>query len=328
VICAACVTVAEPVLIPLLRRTAVDVPNGRSSHSVPTPRGGGAPIAVGLVAAALLIHGTAAVMFAIAVAAFAAIGFADDLGSLPAGRRLAMQGVASLAIAVVLVTRTGLPPVLIAAAVIVFAVWLIGFVNAFNFMDGVNGISAGHALIGGAYYACLGWWRPDALLAVAGAAVAAGALAFLPWNAVHARVFLGDAGSYGLGVALALLAACAVIRHIPLEAALAPLAVYLADTGWTLQRRIRAGERIFEAHRTHTYQKLCDVGWSHQRVTLATGAVTAAVCLLGAASLTGHPALRAAADLAAAGLLAAYLRSPAWLGHGRALPVPEAEAAA
>jgi UDP-GlcNAc:undecaprenyl-phosphate/decaprenyl-phosphate GlcNAc-1-phosphate transferase len=327
VICAACVTVAEPVLIPLLRRTAVDVPNGRSSHSVPTPRGGGAPIAVGLVAAALLIHGTGAVMFAIAVAAFAAIGFADDLGSLPAGRRLAMQGLASLAIAVVLVARTGLPPVLIAPAVIVFAVWLIGFVNAFNFMDGVNGISAGHALIGGAYYACLGWWRPDALLAVAGAAVAAGALAFLPWNAVNARVFLGDAGSYGLGVALALLAACSVIRHIPLEAALAPLALYLADTGWTLQRRIRAGERIFEAHRTHTYQRLCDVGWSHQRVTLATGAVTAGVCLLGAASLTGHPVLRACADLAAALLLAAYLRSPVLLGRARALPAAEAEAA-
>jgi UDP-GlcNAc:undecaprenyl-phosphate/decaprenyl-phosphate GlcNAc-1-phosphate transferase len=324
VICAACVTVAEPVLIPLLRRTAVDVPNGRSSHSVPTPRGGGAPIAVGLVAAALLIHGTAAVMFAIAVAAFAAIGFADDLGSLPAGPRLAMQGLASLAIAVVLVARTGLPPALMAAAVIVFAVWLIGFVNAFNFMDGVNGISAGHALIGGAYYACLGWWRPDAFLAVAGAAVAAGGLAFLPWNAIRARVFLGDAGSYGIGVALALLAACSVIRHIPLEAALAPLALYLADTAWTLQRRIRAGERIFEAHRTHTYQKLCDVGWSHQRVTLATGAVTAAVCLLGAASLTSHPALRAAADLAAVGLLAAYLRSPAWLGPAGARPAAEA----
>ena len=323
VICAALVTAAEPVLIPLLRRAAVDMPNGRSSHSVPTPRGGGAPIAVGLVVAALLIHGTVAVMFALAVAAFGAIGLADDLGSLPAGRRLAMQGLASLAIAVVLVGRTALPPVLMAAAVIVFGVWLIGFVNAFNFMDGVNGISATHALIAGAYYACLGWWRPDALLAVAGAAVAAGALAFLPWNAVHARVFLGDAGSYGLGVALALLAACAVIRHIPLEAALAPLAVYLADTGWTLQRRIRAGERIFEAHRTHTYQRLCDVGWSHQRVTLATGAVTAAVCLLGAASLTGHPALRAAADLTALGLLAAYLRSPAWLGRASARPAPE-----
>jgi UDP-GlcNAc:undecaprenyl-phosphate/decaprenyl-phosphate GlcNAc-1-phosphate transferase len=318
VICAALVTAAEPVLIPLLRRRAVDVPNARSSHSVPTPRGGGAPIAAGLAGAALLVHDAAGVTFSIAVFAFAAIGFADDLSGLPAVRRLAMQGLASLAVAGLLVSRSGLPLAAAAAAAAVLAVWLIGFVNAFNFMDGVNGISAAHALIGGAYYACLGWLRPDAFLTVAGAAVAAGGLAFLPWNAVRARVFLGDVGSYALGVALALLAACAVLRHIPPEAALAPLALYLADTGWTLQRRIRAGERVFEAHRTHTYQQLCDVGWSHQRVTAAAAAVTAAVCLAGTVSLTGHPALRAAADLAAAVLLAAYLCSPALLGRARA----------
>jgi UDP-GlcNAc:undecaprenyl-phosphate/decaprenyl-phosphate GlcNAc-1-phosphate transferase len=325
VTCATFVTVAEPLLIPVLRRAAVDVPNGRSSHTVATPRGGGAPIAVGLVVAALLIHGAVAVTFAVAVAAFAAIGFADDLSGLPAGRRLLMQGLSSLAIAGVLVERIGLPWALAAAAAVLLAVWLIGFVNAFNFMDGVNGISGAHALIGGAFYACLGWWRPDAFLAAAGAAVAAGALAFLPWNAVRARVFLGDAGSYGLGVALALLAAYAVIRHIPPEAALAPLALYLADTGWTLQRRVRAGERVLEAHRTHTYQQLCDVGWSHQRVTLTTAGVTAAVCLLGAASLTGHPALRAAADLAAAGLLAVYLSSPVLLGGAPVLSPAEVE---
>jgi UDP-GlcNAc:undecaprenyl-phosphate/decaprenyl-phosphate GlcNAc-1-phosphate transferase len=319
VTCGVFVTVAEPVAIPLLRRAAVDTPNARSSHSVPTPRGGGAPIAVGLVAAALLIHGTIAVTFAVAVAAFAAIGFADDLAGLPAGRRLLMQGLASLAIAGVLTGRSGLPLEVMAAAAVVVAVWLVGFVNAFNFMDGVNGISAAHALIGGAVYAFLGWWRPDAFLAAAGAAVAAGALAFLPWNAVRARVFLGDAGSYGLGVALAVLAAYSVIRGIPPEAALAPLALYLADTGWTLQRRLRAGERFLEAHRTHTYQRLCDVGWSHQRVTATTAAVTAALCLLGAASLTGHPALRAGADLAGLGLLAAYLRSPVIAGRTRAL---------
>jgi UDP-GlcNAc:undecaprenyl-phosphate/decaprenyl-phosphate GlcNAc-1-phosphate transferase len=320
VICAAFVTACEPVLIPLLRRAAIDIPNGRSSHSVPTPRGGGAPVAAGLVASTLiLMHGTVAVIFAVAVAVFAAIGFADDLASLPAGRRLAMQGLASLAIAVVLVGRTGLPPAVMAAAVAALAVWLIGFTNAYNFMDGVNGISGAHALIGGAFYACLGWWRPDAFLTVAGVALAAGALAFLPWNAVRARVFLGDAGSYGIGVALALLAACSVIQHIPVEAAIAPLALYLADTGWTLQRRVRAGERVFEAHRTHAYQQLCDVGWSHQRVTAATAGVTAAVCLLGAVSLTGHPALRAGADLAAIGLLAAYLRSPALLDRTRGL---------
>jgi UDP-GlcNAc:undecaprenyl-phosphate/decaprenyl-phosphate GlcNAc-1-phosphate transferase len=319
-VCAAFVTAAEPVLIPLLRRAAIDMPNMRSSHSVPTPRGGGAPIAAGLVAATLLLmHGTVAVTFAAAVAAFAAIGFADDLAGLPAGRRLMMQGLASLAIAGLLVGRIGLPPTVLAAGVVVVAIWLIGFVNAFNFMDGVNGISAAHALIGGAAYACLGWLRPDAFLATAGAAVAAGALAFLPWNAVRARVFLGDAGSYGLGVALAVLAAYSVIRGIPLEAALAPLGLYLADTAWTLQRRIRAGERVFEAHRTHTYQQLCDVGWSHQRVTVATAGMTAAVCVLGAASLTGHQALRAGADLVALGLLVAYLHAPVLLGRPREL---------
>jgi len=319
-ICGVFVTIAEPVAIPLLRRAAVDVPNMRSSHTIPTPRGGGAPIAVGLIGAALLIHGTVAVTFAVAVAVFAAVGFADDLGGLPAGRRLLMQGLASLAVAGVLMTRSGLPPVVMAVGAVVVAVWLIGFVNAFNFMDGVNGISATHALIGGGVYAVLGWWRPDGFLAAAGAAVAAGALAFLPWNAVRARVFLGDAGSYGLGVALAVLAAYSVIRGIPPEAALAPLALYLADTGWTLQRRIRAGEPCFQAHRTHTYQQLCDVGWSHQRVTLTTAGVTATVCLLGAASLTGHPALRAAADLTAFALLAVYLRLPLLLGRTRALP--------
>jgi UDP-GlcNAc:undecaprenyl-phosphate/decaprenyl-phosphate GlcNAc-1-phosphate transferase len=318
VVCGGFVALAEPVVIPLLRRAAIDAPNSRSSHSVPTPRGGGAPIAVGLVAAALLIHGTAAVTFALAVAAFAAIGFADDLAGLPAGRRLAMQGLASLAVASLLVSRIGLPPAERAAAAVALAVWLIGFVNAFNFMDGVNGISAAHAVVGGAVYSCLGLGRGDPFLAAAGAAVAAGALAFLPWNAARARVFLGDVGSYAIGVALALLAAEAVIRGIPPEAALAPVALYLADTGWTLQRRARAGEKIFQAHRTHTYQRLCDVGWSHQRVTIVTAGLTATLCLLGAASLTHSYALRAGADLAGVGLLAAYLRAPALLRRASA----------
>jgi len=89
-ICAAFVTAAEPVLIPL-RRAAIDVPNGRSSHSVPTQHGGGAPIAVGPVLSALLLmHGTAALTFAAPVTVFAAIGFADDLAGLPAGRRLVL----------------------------------------------------------------------------------------------------------------------------------------------------------------------------------------------------------------------------------------------
>jgi UDP-GlcNAc:undecaprenyl-phosphate GlcNAc-1-phosphate transferase len=312
----ALVALGEPVTISLLRRAAaLDVPNGRSSHTVPTPRGGGAPIAVGLVLVALLIRSPAAIAFAIAVAAFGAIGFADDLGGLPVSRRLLLQGLGSAAAAIALVSNLVLPPVALAAAAAVIAIWIAGFVNAFNFMDGVNGISGAHAALGGAAYACLGVWRPDLFLVAGGGALAAGALAFLPWNAVRARVFLGDVGSYGLGAALAVLAACAVIGGIPVEAALGPLALYLADTAWTLQRRIRSGERFFEAHRTHTYQQLCDLGWSHQRVTAATSACTLLLCLLGAASLTGDTGLRAAADIAALGVLAAYLRSPVLLAR-------------
>ena len=314
--CGALVALGEPVTISLLRRAAaLDVPNGRSSHTIPTLRGGGAPITVGLVLVGLLIRSPAAIAFAVAVAAFGAIGFIDDLTGLPVSRRLVLQCEGSVAAAIVLVSPLGLPPLALAAAASVIAIWIAGFVNAFNFMDGVNGISGTHAALGGAAYACLGAWHPDTFLVAGGGAVAAGALAFLPWNAVRARVFLGDVGSYGLGAALGVLAACAVIAGIPVEAALGPLALYLADTAWTKQRRIRSGKGWFDTHRTHTYQQLCDLGWSHQRVTVMTAAYTILLCLFGAASLTGHTGLRAAADVAGLGVLVIYLRSPVLLGR-------------
>ena len=315
--CGAVVVVAEPVTIPLLRRAAViDVPGHRSSHTVPTPRGGGIPVVAGLLVATVLIGGALATVFACAVAAFGLLGFADDMRGLTPGLRLAAQAVCGTLVALVLVSSLPGSLAELVPAVALCAVWITGFVNVFNFMDGVNGIAGAHALIGGVVYAGLGWWRHDGFLVPVGAAIAVGALAFLPWNAGQARVFLGDAGSYALGAALAILAAYAVFIGVPAEAALGPLALYIADTAWTLQRRIRAGERWLEAHRTHVYQQWCDAGWSHQRVTLAAAAGTCLLSLLGAASLAGHhPLLRGAADLAAAGVLLAYLRSPAVLSR-------------
>jgi UDP-GlcNAc:undecaprenyl-phosphate GlcNAc-1-phosphate transferase len=170
-------------------------------------------------------------------------------------------------------------------------------------------------MIAGVAYACFGQWRQDPSLVALGLAVAVAALAFLPWNAVRARVFLGDVGSYALGAALAVLAVTAVIQAVPLEAALGPLALYVADTAWTLQRRVRAGEHWTQAHHTHTYQRWCDVGWTHQEVTLVTAATTILVSLLGAVSLTGNLTLRLGSDLAALAVLATYLRSPSLFGH-------------
>jgi UDP-GlcNAc:undecaprenyl-phosphate/decaprenyl-phosphate GlcNAc-1-phosphate transferase len=315
-VCGAIVVVTEPVTIGLLRRLAVmDVPGQRSSHTRPTPRGGGAPIALGLLAATALAGGTAAVPFAAAVAFFGTVGLLDDLRGLPALARLACQLGGSAVVAALLVAAVPMPPLARAAVAVAVLVWLTGFVNAFNFMDGVNGISAAHALVGGVAYACVGEWQQDRLLVFAGLAIALGATAFLPWNAGRARVFLGDVGSYSLGAALAVLAAWSVIHGIPVEAAIGPLALYLADTAWTLQRRIRHGQRPFEAHRTHIYQRWCDVGWSHQEVTLLTAAFTVLLSLFGAISLLGPAGPRVAADLSGLAVLAVYLCSPALFGH-------------
>jgi UDP-GlcNAc:undecaprenyl-phosphate/decaprenyl-phosphate GlcNAc-1-phosphate transferase len=323
----AVVVVTEPVTVALLRRSAaIDIPGLRSSHTVPTPRGGGAPIAAGLVVAAVLMHSAPSAAFGVAVVLFAAIGFAEDLYGLSVGQRLALQCSAGIVVACLLVSPVQSVPAKLAVFVAVGAIWIAGVVNVFNFMDGVNGISAAHALIGGVAFACFGAWRADPFLIAAGGAVAACALAFLPWNAFRARVFLGDVGSYTLGAALAVLAGYAVLHGVPAEAAISPLALYLADTVWTLQRRIRGGERWFEGHRTHTYQRWCDVGWSHQRVTVVSAAATVLLCLLGAASLTGQPALRAAADVAGAGLLAIYLRSPELLVRRQSQPEPVLDA--
>lgn len=311
--CGVIVLVAEPLTIALLRRLAVlDMPGGRSSHSVPTPRGGGAPIAVGLVVAALIAPGggRAGLAFAVAVGFFGLLGLLDDLRGLPALLRLGLQLAGASAVAALLVSGRSLPAVAVIMAALAGTAWVVGFVNAFNFMDGVNGISGAHALIGGVAYACLAGWRRDGFGVAAGLSLAVGACVFLPWNAVRARVFLGDVGSYSIGAALAVLAVRLVSLGVPVEAVAGPVALYLADVAWTLQRRIRCGERWLEAHRTHVYQRWCDNGWSHQEVTVLTSALTVLLCLLGVAGVLGDMADRVAADLAGLGALAVYLASP------------------
>src|SRR5260370_5736262 len=133
--CGAVVAAAEAVTVPLLRRAAIiDEPSHRSSHTIPTPRGGGIPVAAGLLVASGLIGGADAAVFGFAVAAFGLLGLAEDLRGLPPGRRLIWQAADSAMVAIVLVSGLAASTVRVALLAGLCLVWITGFVNAFNFM--------------------------------------------------------------------------------------------------------------------------------------------------------------------------------------------------
>ncbi|MET7705766.1 glycosyltransferase family 4 protein [Micromonospora sp. NPDC005413] len=314
-------TLLQPLILRLLRAAAVlDIPSERSSHSAPVPRGGG----VGVAAAAglALILNDHARPIAVPLLFFAVIGLLEDLRGVPIRIRLLLQLLAGVATGLALVPG-GQALYIHVVLVLALAAWLTSYVNAFNFMDGINGISAVHAILGGTVYAVLGVLTDLPLLTAAGSLIAAASLTFLPWNAWVARVFLGDVGSYALGGALATIAAYAIVRGTPPEAAVAPLALYLADTGWTLLRRIRNGEAWYRPHRNHAYQRLTDSGWSHQRVTAATAGTAAIVAGCLVAASFSDPLARAALDATALAILAAYLTAPGWLAAQRPQPSSE-----
>lgn len=302
--------VLQPFVIAAMRRRgALDLPSDRSSHAVPTPRGGGVAVVLGVLAgAALLEPSTTVVLALLAVTAAAVVGLAEDVRGVPVGPRFVLLCLAAVPVAV-LAGRDA--SVLLVPLVLVYVVAVI---NAVNFMDGVNGISAAQGTAAGAAYAAGGHLLEAPAVTGLGVLVAASCLAFVPYNAPRARIFLGDVGSYGLGAALAGLSVAVWLAGAPLEAALAPLAVYLADTGTTLLRRVRAGEPWHLPHRSHCYQRLTDAGWSHSRVSVLVLALVVVCSALGALTALG-PAARVLADLGLAGVLIGYLLLPRIVGR-------------
>jgi len=306
-----------PVVLAALRRWHVlDLPTPRSSHVQATPRGGGlAPAAGALVVLAVtdVITGDARVALAVAGAGFGLAGAVEDLRGVPPAPRLLSQVAMAVATLPWLLSGLGGHGLWRVTFGIGVVAWLIAYVNAFNFMDGVNGLSAVQVVVAGVTWWAVGEWQDVHTLAAGGLVVAAAAFAFAPFNFPRARMFLGDVGSYFFGGWLAVLAVLALRHGLPVEAALAPLSVYLADTGLTLARRVARHEAWFQPHRDHAYQRLVALGWTHSRVTATVGAAIAGCSCLGAVSLVGVPWARALADAVLAGVLTAYLISPSLL---------------
>ena len=270
-----------------VKRSLIDIPNARSSHHTPTPRGGG----LGLVAVFLLM------MFGlfwfnrvpddlfIALAGsgllIAGIGYWDDHRHIPAQWRILVHLLAAVwvvawlgGIGSVPFGSLWLPLGWIGDVLTVFfLVWLL---NLFNFMDGIDGIAASEAVFAASSAAGLlllvdPGRAPAALWLLL---LAAAVLGFLLWNWPPARIFMGDVGSGFLGMMLGLLALyTSDERGLNLWVWLILLGLFIVDATWTLLRRVAAGERWHEAHCSHAYQRLARRWQSHKNVTLAAWSV-------------------------------------------------------
>lgn len=309
----------------LEQRGVLDRPGHRSSHVHPTVRGGGvAPaltvVVLGAAAAPLLAPaGDARALWVgvlVAGGAFAALGLVEDLVGVAPLRRLGAQvGIAlvsSLWLAGPLAQAAGAEASLAAGAVAAVAVtgWVTAYANVFNFMDGINGISAVSVVVTGGTWYLLGLATGADVLSTGGILVALAALGFLPYNFPRARVFLGDVGSYFFGALLGALVVVGLVEGVPVEGLLAPLLLPLADTGSTLLGRLRRRETWYAAHCDHVYQRLVRGGWSHGRTTLSFGALLVAASLLGAVAATADRAARVAADVLLLALVVGYLQGP------------------
>ena len=312
------------VLHPLLVRYALARPNARSSHKVPTPQGGGVAVIVSVLlvtgmtcvllgARALPLIEIATVFSAVVLIAF--VGAVDDIRTINVAPRLLLQAVAVAAVIAAIPHDATVIPYLPwwieRALLLIGGIW---FLNLVNFMDGIDWmtvaeilpVSAGLVILG--FLGALPSYGIVAALALFGAT-----LGFAPFNRPVARLFLGDVGSLPLGLLIGWLLLLVAARGHLAAALLLPL-YYLADATVTLFRRLLRGERVWQAHRTHFYQRATDNG--HSVHAVVAGVLLVNIGLVGLAILTVFAQSRSMKIAALAGgalLVGVFL---GWLGRG------------
>lgn len=255
------------------RAAPLDQPGARSSHTRPTPRGGGLGIVlVGLLAVPALAWAGAwpvrTWLFLLPLALVALIGFLDDWSPRPALLRLLVHVLAALLLAYVMLEgAVGLRwPWWQSLLTVIALAWS---VNLHNFMDGSNGLLAWQSVWYGATFAGLLFWGGEYGMAAFALLLGAACLGFLPLNWPRARVFLGDGASGFLGLAFAGVALFGVVQGLfGLPECLIIASAFLVDATATLLRRALRGERFWQGHREHLYQRLLRVGHSHFAVSL------------------------------------------------------------
>lgn len=315
-----------------LRR--MDLPNERSSHTTPTPRVGG----IGIVAAFVLLMPLLRIMqlsdasnwmlatkFAIALLGFvmiAAVGLIDDFRPIsPSLKWLGQLAAALIAIwGGAIFLRLDLPLIGVInfgdgaaeftiPGAILTVIWLTGFSNFFNFMDGIDGLAGGVGVIYGLGLSAVCILTGHRLLGAGSLILAAGCLGFLAHNFPPAKIFMGDVGSLFVGYVLAAFAVVTTnsgTRPVPFPVILLLFGTFLHDAIFTLVRRWRRGEKLYQAHRSHLYQRLVIAGRSHRQVTLTYYALSLVLTLAGVAYLYADDRQRVAILAASFTLLAGF----------------------
>lgn len=267
-----------------LKKNIIDNPNERSSHSIPTPRGGGVAVVCSyLLALAVLIYSQQLVLhtgFTLIAAGFviALLGFLDDHGHINSMLRLAIHFLVAIGVVLSLggfaeVTAfNGVQLGFIANIIaVLFLVWLL---NLYNFMDGINGIASVEAITTTVSMAILYLLLNTSLNSEILWLLAACVFGFLLWNFPKAKIFMGDACSGFLGLILGILALIALKENLALFCAwIICLGVFVVDATCTLIKRVLNGHKMYDAHRSHSYQILSRKWGSHTPVTLAVAAI-------------------------------------------------------
>lgn len=268
-----------------LAKSLMDIPNERSSHFVPTPRGGGVAIVVSFLLALPVLASldllSPATLYGLLGSGLlvAVIGFADDHGHIAARWRLLGHFIAAGWALFwlgggVQISLFGLLLDLKWFATFLFAIFLVWMLNLYNFMDGIDGLASVEA-ISVCLSGCLVYWLSGYQELTWVVLILAGSVAgFLCWNFPPARIFMGDAGSGFIGLIIGLLAIIAAAKAPELLWCwLILLGVFIVDATWTLMRRLLRGDKIYEAHRSHAYQYASRKYGSHKTVVHAVLAI-------------------------------------------------------
>lgn len=270
----------------LHRIRVMDIPNERSSHVRPVPRSGGVAIVATFLAgvAAIYLFGDRTPIgtryfhgFMLSALAIAAISLYDDIKRKSFIVKLATQAIAAVAVLIsgLVIDEIAIPWFgMVRLGWLAYPIsffWIIGLTNAYNFMDGLDGLAAGQAVIVSFFFLIITLSAGSIFVYINCYAILAGALGFLIFNIPPARIFMGDVGSAFLGFVFATMAIIAArYDHSHTSFLVMPLLVFnfIYDTLDTFIRRLLRGENVTEAHRTHLYQLFSRLGFSHRTVSL------------------------------------------------------------